>query len=179
MMSKQRKQSPTLAIPDWVLGRGEIPTTPKVIILAGAVGIIAGYGAVLFTLLIDLVTASTVARFVVADGQWQTKVALCFVPAAGLLFVSWFTRRFAPEAQGHGVPEVITAVARKNGVIRPRVAFVKIFASGLCIGTGGSIGREGPIVQIGSALGSLGRAIIQALAAACQGIGRRRSCSGD
>ena len=46
------------------------------------------------------------------------------------------------------------AVARDDGVIRPHVALVKILASGLCIGTGGSVGREGPIVQIGSALGS-------------------------
>ena len=69
--------------------------------------------------------------------------------------MSWFTRRFAPEAQGHGVPEVITAVARHDGVIRPRVSLVKILASGVCIGTGGSIGREGPIVQIGSSLGSV------------------------
>ena len=77
------------------------------------------------------------------------------VPALGLLVVSWFTRRYAPEAQGHGVPEVITAVARHDGVIRPRVSLVKILASGVCIGTGGSIGREGPIVQIGSSLGSV------------------------
>ena len=77
------------------------------------------------------------------------------VPALGLLAVSWFTRRFAPEAQGHGVPEVIMAVARHDGVIRPRVSLVKILASGVCIGTGGSVGREGPIVQIGSSLGSM------------------------
>jgi CIC family chloride channel protein len=72
-----------------------------------------------------------------------------------LLFVAWFTRRFAPEAQGHGVPEVIVAVARKDGVIRPRVSLVKILASGICIGTGGSVGREGPIVQFGVSLGSV------------------------
>ena len=80
---------------------------------------------------------------------------LVAVPAVGLLVVSWFTRRFAPEAQGHGVPEVIMAVGRHDGVIRPRVSLVKILASGLCIGTGGSVGREGPIVQIGSSLGSM------------------------
>ena len=76
-------------------------------------------------------------------------------PALGLLVVAWITRRFAPEAQGHGVPEVIVAVARKDGVIRPRVSLVKILASGICIGTGGSVGREGPIVQIGASLGSV------------------------
>ncbi len=88
------------------------------------------------------------------SNSWLGPGALLAIPALGLLAVSWFTRRFAPEAQGHGVPEVITAVARQDGVIRPHVALVKILASGFCIGTGGSIGREGPIVQIGSALGS-------------------------
>ncbi|MBP85846.1 MAG: hypothetical protein CMJ64_03875 [Planctomycetaceae bacterium] len=80
---------------------------------------------------------------------------LCVMPAVGLLLVSWFTRRFAPEAQGHGVPEVIVAVARHDGVMRPRVSLVKILVSALCIGTGASVGREGPIVQIGSCLRSV------------------------
>ena len=61
---------------------------------------------------------------------------------------------FAPEAKGHGVPEVVYAVAVKGGRIRPIVALIKALASSICIGTGGSVGREGPIVQIGSTLGS-------------------------
>ena len=59
-----------------------------------------------------------------------------------------------PAACGHGVPEVMVAVARNGGRIRPQVAVVKAIASALCIAGGGSVGREGPIVQIGSALGS-------------------------
>jgi len=67
---------------------------------------------------------------------------------------------FAREARGHGVPEVMYAVARRGGRIAPQVAAVKALASALCIGGGGSVGREGPIVQIGSALGStLGRIV--------------------
>ena len=87
-MSKERKQSSQTLLPDWMLGHGALPTTPKVIILAGAIGIVAGYGAVLFTLLIEMVTALTVEPFVGANGHWANKVALCFVPALGLLFVS-------------------------------------------------------------------------------------------
>ena len=65
-----------------------------------------------------------------------------------------------PEARGHGVPEVMFAVARRGGRIAPQVAAVKALASALCIGGGGSVGREGPIVQIGSALGStVGRVV--------------------
>ncbi|MEO9139208.1 MAG: chloride channel protein [Jatrophihabitans sp.] len=72
---------------------------------------------------------------------------------AGLLYGP-LVYRFAREARGHGVPEVMLAVARNGGRIRPQVAVVKSLASALCIGGGGSVGREGPIVQIGSALGS-------------------------
>jgi CIC family chloride channel protein len=72
---------------------------------------------------------------------------------AGLLYgpLVYF---FAREARGHGVPEVMYAVAQRGGRIAPKVAVVKALASALCIGGGGSVGREGPIVQIGSALGS-------------------------
>ncbi len=126
------------------------------VVLAVLIGILAGLGAAVFTVLIETVGEFTV----VATLQWRElhrgwQVLLCLWPAIGLLVVSWFTRRFAPEAQGHGVPEVIVAVARKDGVIRPRVSLVKILASGICIGTGGSVGREGPIVQIGASLGSV------------------------
>ena len=62
--------------------------------------------------------------------------------------------RFAPEARGHGVPEVMYAVSHRGGRIAPQVSLVKALASALCIGGGGSVGREGPIVQIGSAAGS-------------------------
>jgi CIC family chloride channel protein len=134
----------------------EIPAVPLVIGLACVIGLLGGYGAVVFTYLIQLITDWTVRPpWEASAGNRVWLVALMAVPAVGLLVVSWFTRRFAPEAQGHGVPEVIVAVARHDGVIRPRVSLVKILASGLCIGTGGSAGREGPIVQIGSSLGSM------------------------
>lgn len=68
---------------------------------------------------------------------------------------------FAKEARGHGVPEVMYAVAHRGGRIAPQVAVVKALASALTIGGGGSVGREGPIVQIGSALGSTLAGIVQ------------------
>jgi CIC family chloride channel protein len=133
-----------------------VPAVPLTIVLSCLIGIVAGYGAVLFTFLINTVQDLSVmpALDLAREHPWAT-ILLALVPAIGLVVVSWFTLRFAPEAQGHGVPEVIFAVARKDGVIRPRVSVVKILASGICIGTGGSAGREGPIVQIGSSLGSL------------------------
>ena len=79
---------------------------------------------------------------------------LVFIPAIGGLIIAPLVFRLASEARGHGVPEVMEAVALRGGGIRPRLVLVKALASAICIGTGGSVGREGPIVQIGSALGS-------------------------
>ena len=76
------------------------------------------------------------------------------VPVIGGLIYGPLVDRFAKEARGHGVPEVMLAVSERGGRIAPQVAIVKSLASALCIGSGGSVGREGPIVQIGSALGS-------------------------
>ena len=80
---------------------------------------------------------------------------IILVPAVGGVVVGciiYFTR--TGETKGHGVPEVMEAVWRKGGRIRPRVAAIKILASSICLGSGGSAGREGPIVQIGSSIGS-------------------------
>jgi len=76
------------------------------------------------------------------------------VPAAGGLVCALIVHYFAREAKGHGVPEVMEAVALRNGRMRPRVVVAKMLASAISIASGGSVGREGPIVQIGSAFGS-------------------------
>ena len=86
-----------------------------------------------------------------ALGPWFVILA----PAIGGLLYGPLVSRFAPEARGHGVPEVMLAVNRFGGRMRAQVPLVKALASALCIGSGGSVGREGPIVQIGSALGSV------------------------
>ena len=94
-------------------------------------------------------------------GYWKV-----LAPTGGGLIVGLIIYWFAPEAKGHGVPEVMEAVALQGGRIRARIVAAKLVASGVCIASGGSVGREGPIVQIGSSLGS---AIGQLL-----GIGERR-----
>lgn len=121
--------------------------------LAVVVGAISGLGAVVFRWLISSFTTlffdggSEVLSFL---GQYY----VILVPVAGGLLVGPLIYFLAREAKGHGVPEVMEAVSLKRGRIRPRVAVVKSLASSLCIGSGGSVGREGPIVQIGSSAGS-------------------------
>lgn len=123
------------------------------LVLAVIVGVIAGLGAVVFRWLINSFQSlffdggSQVLAFL---GQYYVIV----IPVAGGLLVGPLIYFFAREAKGHGVPEVMEAVAIGGGRIRPRVAIVKSLASALSIGSGGSVGREGPIVQIGSSVGS-------------------------
>jgi CIC family chloride channel protein len=116
------------------------------IFLSFVVGVSTGLGAVAFRWLIlsfsDLFFGHGIA--------WMIPL----VPMAGGLLVGPIVYFYASEAKGHGVPEVMAAVALKSGVIRPRVAVAKAVASAICIGSGGSAGREGPIVQIGAAVGS-------------------------
>ena len=136
--------------------------------LALLVGLGAGAGAVVFRWLIKTFTLllSGHADYSLAGhaahpglpglGRWF----VIGVPVVAGLLYGPLVHFFAREARGHGVPEVMYAVARKGGRIPPQVAAVKALASALCIGGGGSVGREGPIVQIGSALGStLGRMV--------------------
>ena len=124
--------------------------------LAVAVGLAGGFGAVGFRYLINFFQtlaygSSDELLHVVLALPWHVKV---WVPAVGGLVVGPIVYFLAREAKGHGVPEVMEAVALRSGIIRKRVVFIKSLASAICIGTGGSVGREGPIVQIGSAIGS-------------------------
>ncbi|MEU7488092.1 chloride channel protein [Streptomyces sp. NPDC042319] len=135
--------------------------------LAVVVGAGAGLGSIAFRWLIQQFTQlfSGHADYAGAGGAnphvpWLGPYFVLLAPVLGGLLYGPLVNRFAKEARGHGVPEVMLAVARRGGRISPQVAVVKTLASALCIGSGGSVGREGPIVQIGSALGStLGRVV--------------------
>ena len=124
------------------------------IAIALIVGILTGIGSIAFTWLIDVAHEycyGTGDEFGIYDHKWYY---LMILPAIGALLVGTITFFFAREARGHGVPEVMDAIARRNGVIRGRVAVAKAISSALTIGSGGSAGTEGPIIQIGAALGS-------------------------
>jgi CIC family chloride channel protein len=125
-------------------------------VLAVIVGIAGGFGAVGFRYLISFFQVlgyggkNDLLELVVTL-PWHIRL---LVPVIGGLIVGPIVYFFAREAKGHGVPEVMESIALKGGVIRKRVVVVKTLASAICIGSGGSVGREGPIVQIGSAVGS-------------------------
>lgn len=126
------------------------------------VGLGSGLGAVAFRYLIYGFTWLATGHDEFGQQGWVASDHLpwlgigffAVIPVVGGLLYGPLISRFAREARGHGVPEVMIAVAENGGRIRPQVTVVKALASALCIGTGGSVGREGPIVQIGAALAS-------------------------
>lgn len=126
-------------------------------VLAVLVGLLGGFGAVGFRYLLNfvqLLSYGSAGNLIELTGAmpWYHKI---FIPALGGLVVGPLVYLFAREAKGHGVPEVMESVVLRSGIIRKRVVIVKTMASAISIGTGGSVGREGPIVQIGSAIGSV------------------------
>lgn len=133
--------------------RQRLTETQIMLVMAFVVGLGSGFGAVLFRDLISFFTwlFFTELGSLLSHGD---RLYLIVLPALGALLFAPLIRYFAPEAKGHGVPEVMLAVALHGGRMRPAVVVVKALASAINIGSGGSVGREGPIVQIGSALGS-------------------------
>lgn len=131
-------------------------------LLALLIGAGSGLGAVGLRYLISVITWAATGHGEfgqqgrVGSGHlpWLGLGFFVLIPAIGGLVYGPLIYRYAREARGHGVPEVMIAVADNCGRIRPQVSIVKAMASAVCIGTGGSVGREGPIVQIGSALAS-------------------------
>jgi CIC family chloride channel protein len=144
------------------LGRWLRDSPSALVPLAVTVGALTGLGAVGFRLLITAFTRmftgyddySGLGRVASTHWPWLGFWFLLLAPVVAGAVYGPIVYRFAPEARGHGVPEVMYAVSHRGGRIAPQVSLVKALASALCIGGGGSVGREGPIVQIGSAAGS-------------------------
>ncbi len=146
--------------------------TGHVVTLSILVGVVAGLGAVVFSLMLDKVDYNVMVRgaayvmpkpgaeAITSKGATTVPAPpgrrwfLLLAPAIGGLLSGVLIYSLAPEAEGHGTDSVVDAFHRRKGVIRGRVPFVKTIASVLTIGTGGSAGREGPIGQIGAGFAS-------------------------
>ena len=130
-------------------------------VIAFGLGICAGFGAIFFRGLIGFIhnLAFLGEVSVVHDASQFTPASpwgpgIILVPVLGALVVNFLIVRFAPEARGSGVPQVMEAIYYSEGRIRPVVAGFKSLAAALSIGTGASVGREGPIIQIGASIAS-------------------------
>ncbi len=134
-----------------------VKTWSKINFLAIVVGVAGGLGSIVFRRMIEffqeIFFEVLLPRITYMARGYNLGIIL--LPVIGGLIVGPIVNRVAPETKGHGVPEVLEAINLKGGVIRSRVAAVKILVSSLSIGSGGSVGREGPIAQIGSSVGSI------------------------
>jgi CIC family chloride channel protein len=126
------------------------------VIVAVIIGLLGGLGAVAIQWMIKLFTKLFWGNWDLTLQYLETVPVLykIGIPVIGSAIVGVIVYYFSREAKGHGVPEVMEAIALRDGKIRPRVVFAKLFASSVYIGAGGSVGREGPVIQIGSSIGS-------------------------
>ena len=132
-----------------MIERYTISRQTKVFSLGALIGVASGFTAVLFRLLIlGISLIFTILPSLLGVVGWIV------APVLGGLAVAFIVVRYAPEAKGHGVPEVMESYILKDGQMRVRVPLLKSVASAICIGSGGSCGREGPIAQIGAGVGS-------------------------
>jgi CIC family chloride channel protein len=170
----QDRQSPATSHPltwfpeFWELGRKRLKPQVRLLVLSLAVGVVAGIGAIIFFTACQFVAhyaLDVMAGYHPATpggepplfGDTDTPLRpwlLLLVPTVGGLLSGFLVYTLAPEAEGHGTDAAIAAYHYQHGQIRPRVPLVKIIASALTLGTGGSGGREGPIAQIGAGFGS-------------------------
>lgn len=126
------------------------------IIMAIIIGIIGGLGAVIVRWLIEQLSLI----FFSGEGSTHERISntywllILFIPTIGGLLVGLISKINIPDAKGHGVPEVIYSLNKKGGKISPLVALFKSITSSITIGSGGSVGSEGPMVQIGASIGS-------------------------
>lgn len=152
----------------WTMSRQRVRAQARLMMLSVLVGIIAGGGAIVFFTACQLVSHVALDRvagyrplapkgepplFHDTDQPFRPWLLL-LVPTVGGLLSGWIVYSLAPEAEGHGTDAAIEAYHYHQGFIRPRVPLVKIVASAITLGSGGSGGREGPIAQIGAGFGS-------------------------
>ncbi len=150
------------------LSRKRIRPQARLMGLSMIVGVIAGLGAVIFFAACQIVASVSLdgiagyrphppggePALFEDTGRTLQPWLLVVIPAVGGLLSGFIVYSLAPEAEGHGTDAAIDAYHHHQGSIRPRVPLVKIVASALTLGTGGSGGREGPIAQIGAGFGS-------------------------
>ena len=140
----------------------------KWIVLGVVIGAVAGCGAIVFYEALVVSTHFFLGVLVgyhvptpIGEGGHAASAsatrpwALPLVAGTGALLGAVLVFRIAPEAEGHGTDAAISAVHHNPRGVRFRVVLVKIVASALTIGSGGSGGREGPTGQISAGFGSL------------------------
>ncbi|MBF0449106.1 MAG: chloride channel protein, partial [Magnetococcales bacterium] len=126
-------------------------------IMAVVIGVVVGYGAILFRTLIEIFQhlfmgsgQENVVEILSELSWWY----IILMPMIGGAIIGPLVHFFFPGSRGHGVPEVMSAVALHGGKMNLRDGLGKMLACSLSIGSGGSVGREGPVVHLGATIAS-------------------------
>ncbi|QDT36301.1 chloride channel protein [Stratiformator vulcanicus] len=155
----------------------DLLTSGKWVLLATLVGIVAGLAGIVFQILSQIVSWFGLGRIAgyhppepIGEPEFISPLLEIWIGSAhaefsplwllaimtiGGLVSGFLVFTFAPEAEGHGTDAAIEGFHQKRGYISPRIPIIKLLASAVTLGTGGSGGREGPIAQIGAGFGSL------------------------
>jgi CIC family chloride channel protein len=131
--------------------RIRLPLNQKYFILTVTIAVACGLAAVSYHFLIELMSHNLIERALALKGTWRT-VWVLLVAALGGLAAGLLLEYFAPEARGSGIPQVKLAYSINYGRVPMRAAIGKVIISALCVGSGASLGREGPTVQICAAI---------------------------
>ncbi|UCG27110.1 MAG: chloride channel protein [Bacteroidales bacterium] len=124
------------------------------IILSVIVGLLTGFGAVIIKNLVHLIQTLLTRGF----DREAYNYFYFFFPTAGILLTVLFVKFILRQRVGHGIPSVLYAISKNNGIVKPHNLFSSIITSAMTVGFGGSVGLEGPTVATGAAIGSsLGR----------------------
>ncbi len=127
----------------------------RLTLLAILIGVLAGLASILFKFMIQFFQNLFWRAGSILEGVAQQPWFLTIlIPTVGGLIISPIIYYGAKEAKGHGVPEIMESLIFRGGKIPNKVAAVKALASSICIASGGSTGREGPIVQVSASLAS-------------------------
>lgn len=137
-----------------MLNRLPLREHQKIYVLTLLIGVLCGLAAVVFHLLLDFFQQNIIYRIAAVKHWWMMPLVV-IVPAVGGLVAGAGLYFYAPQARGSGIPQVKTAFYLDGGRIKARVIWSKMFLSAFNIGTGASLGREGPTVQICAAIASL------------------------
>jgi len=134
-----------------IFQRLRLPTNQKYFLLTITIAVACGLMAVSYHLLIKLISSNLIERALAMQGTARIVWTL-IIPTAGGLAAGLLIYYFAPDARGSGIPQVKIAYSMNYGNIPMRVAVGKAVISALCVGSGASLGREGPTVQICAAI---------------------------
>jgi len=134
-----------------IFQRLRLPANQKYFILTVTIAIACGLLAVSYHKLIRIFTENLIDRAMAIDGPSRV-VWMLAIPTLGGLAAGLLIHFFFPEARGSGIPQVKIAYTMNYGNVPMKVAAGKAVISALCVGSGASLGREGPTVQICAAI---------------------------